>query len=86
MIAICYHIDAFDRLFALWQWPTHFGIMSHAGLSPTTYRYYNRATQGLDFEGLLEDVNAAEEGSCFLMHAVAHNPTGDLESTLLFTY
>jgi aspartate aminotransferase len=42
----------------------------------TTYRYYKPSTRGLDFEGLMEDVQAAPAGSVFLLHACAHNPTG----------
>jgi aspartate aminotransferase len=30
----------------------------------------------LDFEGLMSDIENAEEGSFFLLHACAHNPTG----------
>ena len=41
-----------------------------------TFRYYKPETRGLDFEGMMEDIENAEEGSFFLLHACAHNPTG----------
>lgn len=31
---------------------------------------------GLDIDGMLEDLRAAPEGSTFILHTVAHNPTG----------
>jgi len=40
------------------------------------YRYYSRATNGLDFEGLMEDLENAPDRSVILLHACAHNPTG----------
>jgi aspartate/tyrosine/aromatic aminotransferase len=32
--------------------------------------------QGLDFQGMLEDLSKAQKGSIVLLHACAHNPTG----------
>jgi len=57
-------------------WGNHIPIMKNAGLDVQRYRYYDPATCGLDFSGLMEDVNNAPEGSIFLLHACAHNPTG----------
>ena len=50
--------------------------MGNAGLQVKRYRYLNRKTNGLDIDGLLADVEAAPDGSVFLLHACAHNPTG----------
>jgi aspartate aminotransferase len=41
-----------------------------------SYRYYNKDTIGLDFEGLIADIKAAPNNSIILLHACAHNPTG----------
>lgn len=41
-----------------------------------SYRYYDAATRGLDFEGMCADLRAVPEGSIILLHACAHNPTG----------
>ncbi|CAM9546945.1 unnamed protein product [Laminaria digitata] len=57
-------------------WGNHIPIFKNAGLDVRKYRYYDPKTVGLDFEGLLADVRAAEDESIFLLHACAHNPTG----------
>ncbi|KAF5742975.1 aspartate aminotransferase cytoplasmic [Tripterygium wilfordii] len=57
-------------------WGNHPKIFTIAGLSVKTYRYYDPATRGLDFQGLLEDLGAAPSGAIVLLHACAHNPTG----------
>lgn len=57
-------------------WPNHFTLTKNAGLTPITYRYFNAENCRVDFESLVEDVLAAEDGSLFLLHACAHNPTG----------
>ena len=57
-------------------WGNHWNIFKEAGLTTLPYRYYNAATNQLDFAGLLADVSAAPPGSIILLHACAHNPTG----------
>jgi aspartate aminotransferase, mitochondrial len=57
-------------------WGNHTAIMAHAGLQPKTYRYFQPKTRGFDFEGMLADVLQVKDGSAFLVHACAHNPTG----------
>lgn len=57
-------------------WGTHNSIMKHAGVPAAKYRYWNKSTRGLDYEGMVADITAAPEGSIFLLHACAHNPTG----------
>lgn len=57
-------------------WGNHISIFEHCGLEVVRYRYYNRATNGLDLEGMMEDIRAAPDGSIVLLHACAHNPTG----------
>ena len=47
-----------------------------AGMSLETYRYYDKKTFGLDFAGMMADIKAAKDGSIFMFHACAHNPTG----------
>ncbi|KFA78239.1 hypothetical protein S40288_02624 [Stachybotrys chartarum IBT 40288] len=58
------------------SWANHKAVFSDAGLKVEQYRYYNKDTIGLDFEGLVADLKAAPLGSVFLFHACAHNPTG----------
>lgn len=57
-------------------WANHKAVMDDAGLEVTNYRYYNKDTIGLDFDGMLADIQAAPKNSVFLLHACAHNPTG----------
>ncbi|PIM99000.1 Aspartate aminotransferase/Glutamic oxaloacetic transaminase AAT1/GOT2 [Handroanthus impetiginosus] len=57
-------------------WGNHPKVFGLGGLSVKTYRYYDPATRGLNFQGLLEDLGSAPSGSVVLLHACAHNPTG----------
>ncbi|KAL7412820.1 aspartate aminotransferase [Mrakia frigida] len=57
-------------------WMNHHAIFKNVGIEPVTYPYYDPATVGLDFEGYKASLNAAEDGSVFLIHGCAHNPTG----------
>merc|ERR1711934_21394 len=57
-------------------WGTHNSIMKHAKVEVGTYKYWDAKTRGLDFAGMIADINAAPSGSIFLLHACAHNPTG----------
>ncbi|XP_031282510.1 aspartate aminotransferase, cytoplasmic-like isoform X2 [Pistacia vera] len=57
-------------------WGNHPKVFTLAGLSVKTYRYYDPATRGLNFQGLLEDLGSAPAGAIVLLHACAHNPTG----------
>ena len=40
-------------------WPVHRTICSHVGLKYKSFRYYDPKTKGLDFQGLLEDIDKA---------------------------
>jgi aspartate aminotransferase len=57
-------------------WGNHPAIFKQSGLDPIYYRYYNTKTNEVDFAGMVEDVERAEPGSVFMLHACAHNPTG----------
>lgn len=58
------------------SWGNHFAIFGKCGLETKKYRYYNKATNGFDFEGMCEDLKQAPAGSHILLHTCAHNPTG----------
>lgn len=51
-------------------------LTQDAGLEVRKYAYYEPASRGLDFSGLISDLKGAPESSLFLLHACAHNPTG----------
>lgn len=57
-------------------WGNHVPIFRDAGMTVQQYRYYNPKTRGLDLEGMLQDLESKPNGSAFLLHACAHNPTG----------
>ncbi|CAH0493612.1 unnamed protein product [Peronospora effusa] len=57
-------------------WGNHIPVMENAGMEVRRYTYYEPASRGLDFSGLMNDMEGAPNGSVFLLHACAHNPTG----------
>ncbi|UYV78954.1 GOT1 [Cordylochernes scorpioides] len=65
-------------------WGNHILLFKHSGFTDhRTYRYWDYKSRKLDFEGMLQDLQAdpcavqdAPEDSVILMHACAHNPTG----------
>ncbi|KAL2265869.1 hypothetical protein VTJ83DRAFT_6969 [Remersonia thermophila] len=58
------------------SWANHAAVFSDSGLKVERYTYYDKNTIGLDFEGMIRDIKNAPDGSIFLFHACAHNPTG----------
>lgn len=58
------------------SWGNHTPVFRDSGLEVRGYRYFDKSTVGLDFEGLKADLQAAPEQSIVLLHACAHNPTG----------
>ncbi|KAF2272925.1 uncharacterized protein EI97DRAFT_384643 [Westerdykella ornata] len=58
------------------SWANHAAIFKDSGLKVEKYRYYNKDTIGLDFDGLISDLKSIPKGSIVLLHACAHNPTG----------
>lgn len=57
-------------------WGTHNTILKHCGIAAGKYKYWDAANKCLDFAGMIADINGAPNGSIFLLHACAHNPTG----------
>lgn len=58
------------------SWPNHRSVFQTAGLEVREYRYYNAQNHGLDFAGLMEDLNLVTAGEAVLFHGCCHNPTG----------
>ncbi|KAL9618164.1 MAG: hypothetical protein Q9160_007114 [Pyrenula sp. 1 TL-2023] len=58
------------------SWANHNAVFKDSGLKVEKYKYYNKDTIGLDFDGMISDLKAAPEKSMVLLHACAHNPTG----------
>ncbi len=63
------------------SWENHRVVFTAAGFEVVDYAYYDAATHGLDFAGMLADLGKLEPGTVVLLHACCHNPTGvDLDA------
>ncbi|TAL81392.1 MAG: aspartate/tyrosine/aromatic aminotransferase [Candidimonas sp.] len=58
------------------SWENHRAIFENAGFTVDTYRYYNSATHGLDFDGMLASLDKLPTQTVVVLHACCHNPTG----------
>ncbi|WP_082547963.1 amino acid aminotransferase [Massilia sp. Root335] len=58
------------------SWENHRALFESAGFTVNTYAYYDPATKGVNFDGMLADLKAMPEGAIVLLHACCHNPTG----------
>ncbi len=57
-------------------WPNHLTILKYLGIETVPYRYFDAETRGVDFGGMLDDLQAARKGDVVLLHGCCHNPTG----------
>lgn len=57
-------------------WANHNQIFTNVHLPIKNYPYFSKETKGLDFDGMVNTISSAPEGSIILLHACAHNPTG----------
>jgi aromatic-amino-acid transaminase len=63
------------------SWENHRALFESAGFIVNNYTYYDPATHGVNFEGMLASLKAMPAGSIVVLHACCHNPTGaDLTS------
>jgi aromatic-amino-acid transaminase len=58
------------------SWENHRALFTNAGFSVETYAYYDATARGVNFEGMLKDLQAARPGTIVVLHACCHNPTG----------
>jgi len=58
------------------SWENHRALFEAAGFDVGTYAYYDAATRGVDFEGMLSSLRASPAGTVVVLHACCHNPTG----------
>jgi aromatic-amino-acid transaminase len=58
------------------SWENHRALFTNAGFAVESYPYYDAATRGIDFAGMLAALNAAAAGTVVVLHACCHNPTG----------
>ena len=57
-------------------WPNHPSIIKYLGMPTANYRYFDDATRGVDFAGLMADLGTVAPGDVVLLHGCCHNPTG----------
>ena len=57
-------------------WPNHLSILKYLGIETVPYRYFDSTTGGINFDGMIEDLQAARPGDVVLLHGCCHNPTG----------
>lgn len=57
-------------------WGNHASVFRDSGLEPGNYPYYNSPTKSIDVDATVKFIETAPQGSIFLLHACAHNPTG----------
>lgn len=58
------------------SWENHRALFESAGFTVNNYPYYDAATRGVNFAGMLDTLKAIPSGSIVLLHACCHNPTG----------
>ncbi|ONM43666.1 aromatic amino acid aminotransferase [Halopseudomonas pachastrellae] len=58
------------------SWENHRALFEAAGYDVVNYTYFDPATNGLNLDGMLADLDALPEGSVVILHACCHNPTG----------
>jgi aromatic-amino-acid transaminase len=63
------------------SWENHRALFENAGFSVNVYPYYDAATRGLDFAGMIGALDRVPAGAIVVLHACCHNPTGVDPST-----
>ena len=58
------------------SWENHRAVFGAVGFDVVDYTYFDTATHGVDFAGMLADLRTLEAGTVVLLHACCHNPTG----------
>ena len=58
------------------SWENHRALFTQAGFVVRTHPYYDAAKRGINFDGMLAALNAADAGTIVVLHACCHNPTG----------
>ena len=57
-------------------WPNHPSIIKYLGMKMGEYTYFDSETRGVDFAGMLADLDQIKQGDVVLLHGCCHNPTG----------
>ena len=57
-------------------WPNHPPMAQGVGLELVTYPFYDKASQTIRFDAMVDALSAARPGDIALLHGCCHNPTG----------
>jgi aspartate aminotransferase/aromatic-amino-acid transaminase len=58
------------------SWPNHWPLAENANLVPHTYPYFDAASRGVDFAGMMGVLDGLGASDIVLLHGCCHNPTG----------
>ena len=58
------------------SWENHRALFENAGFEVQNYPYYQAATHGVDFDGMIGTLRTLPARSIVVLHACCHNPTG----------
>ncbi|MGN2391205.1 amino acid aminotransferase [Pelomicrobium sp. G1] len=58
------------------SWENHRALFEGAGFTVNAYPYYDPATHGVDFPGMMKALHDMPAQSIVVLHACCHNPTG----------
>jgi len=58
------------------SWENHRALFEAAGFKVNAYSYYDAASHGVNFNGMMASLSAMPAGSIVVLHACCHNPTG----------
>jgi aromatic-amino-acid transaminase len=58
------------------SWENHRALFEGAGFTVNAYPYYDPATHGVDFPGMMKALHDMPDQSIVVLHACCHNPTG----------
>ena len=57
-------------------WANHIPLLSSCGLQLREYPYYDGETHGINFDAMMEGLQAIKAGDVVLLHGCCHNPSG----------
>ncbi|WP_115718734.1 amino acid aminotransferase [Gallaecimonas mangrovi] len=57
-------------------WANHTALFNAAGIQVKPYRYFDKATSSVDFDGMMNALQSVPKGDVVLVHGCCHNPSG----------
>ena len=58
------------------SWPSHVAMAKHLEFKTENYDYFDAASSGVDFDGLMMSLQGMQAGDMLVLHGCCHNPTG----------